>query len=209
MGYVIGAIAGVAAGVICVVFVGGVAGIAAGLIAAALLYLGLGALLKPERRLGGVIASSLPDGEAAATRIDAAHELMRGIQHRRAKMRDAAVAHEADDLVQDIGRLVAYVEGQPAAYRCLAHVLSTYAEQCTQMLDGYLSVERSGVPEMMQQGREDAIEALCALQGAVQGELARATGAKASQLEASSEAIQRLIEMDGHKPDAPAEGNTR
>ena len=68
------------------------------------------------------------------------------------------------------------------------------------MLDGYLGVERLSTPELVAGAREDAIEGLCALSGAAQGELARATGAKATEVEASSEAIQRLIEMDGYAP---------
>ena len=188
MGYVLGAFLGVVAGAACIVAVGGVVGIVAGLAAAALLYVGVGPLLKPERKLGGVVASMLPDGEAATERIDAARELDR----------------ETEDLQHDIQALIACVEEQPATYRRLAHFLSTYGEQCVRMLDGYLSVERLATPELVHGAREDAIEALCALQGAAQGELTRATGAKAADLEASSEAIKRLMEMDGYRPDEPA-----
>lgn len=204
MGYVLGAFLGVVAGAACIVAVGGVVGIVAGLAAAALLYVGVGQLLKPERKLGGVVASMLPDGEAATERIDAARELDRQIGRRRAKICDAQVGRETEDLQHDIQALIACVEEQPATYRRLAHFLSTYGEQCVRMLDGYLSVERLATPELVHGAREDAIEALCALQGAAQGELARATGAKAADLEASSEAIKRLMEMDGYRPDEPA-----
>ncbi|MDM8162799.1 hypothetical protein [Collinsella intestinalis] len=205
MGYVLGAVIGVAAGVACVVALGGVAGIVAGLAAAALLYLGVGQLLKPERKLGGVIASMLPDGEAATRRIDEARDLMHAVSARRERISDAAVLREIDDLLRDIEALVACVEAQPSTYRRLAHFLSTYRDQCVRMLDGYLGVERLSTPELVAGAREDAIEGLCALSGAAQGELARATGAKATEVEASSEAIQRLIEMDGYAPDAPAD----
>lgn len=205
MGYVLGAVIGVAAGVACVVALGGVAGIVAGLAAAALLYLGVGQLLKPERKLDGVIASMLPDGEAATQRIDEARDLMRAVSARRERISDAAVLREIDDLLRDIEALVACVEAQPSTYRRLAHFLSTYRDQCVRMLDGYLGVERLSTPELVAGAREDAIEGLCALSGAAQGELVRATGAKATEVEASSEAIQRLIEMDGYAPDAPAD----
>ena len=197
MGYVLGAFLGVVAGAACIVAVGGVVGIVAGLAAAALLYVGVGQLLKPERKLGGVVASMLE-------RIDAARELDRQIGRRRAKICDAQVGRETEDLQHDIQALIACVEEQPATYRRLAHFLSTYGEQCVRMLDGYLSVERLATPELVHAAREDAIEALCALQGTAQGELARATGAKAADLEASSEAIKRLMEMDGYRPDEPA-----
>ena len=202
MGYVLGAVVGVACGVACIVAVGGAAGVAAGLVVAALLYVGIGTLLKPERRLGGVAASMLPNGEAAADRVAAARALQAELEKRRSQVRDAEVLRQVDELLHDIDALIACVEEQPGTYRRLAHFLSTYAEQCTRMLDGYLSVEKLGTRKMRADAREDALEALGALQGAAQGELARATGAKAAELEASSEAIKRLMEMDGYVPDA-------
>ena len=212
MGYVLGAMVGVAGGVACMVAVGGAAGLAVGLAVAALLYVGLGALLKPERKLGGVVASMLPNGEAAADRVAAARQLQDALAERRGRVGDAEVLRQIDELVCDIGALIACVEDQPGTYRRLAHFLSTYAEQCVRMLDGYLSVEKLGTQKMRAEARDDALEALGALQGAAQGELARATGAKASELEASSDAIKRLMEMDGYTPDArdaAAEGGTR
>lgn len=201
MGYIVGAIAGVAAGVACVLAVGGIPGVISGLAVAALLYIGTGQLLKPERRLAGVAASMLPDGEAASERIDAAYELVRAISARRGRVRDGRVAREIDDLVRDIQALIACVEEQPATYRRLAHFLSTYADQCLRMLDGYLGVERLGTSVLLEDAHEDALEALAALQGVAQGELARATGRRAAEVETSSEAIVRLMEMDGYRPD--------
>lgn len=201
MGYIVGAIAGVAAGVACVLAVGGIPGVISGLAVAALLYIGTGQLLKPERRLAGVAASMLPDGEAASERIDAAYELVRAISARRGRVRDGRVAREIDDLVRDIQALIACVEEQPATYRRLAHFLSTYADQCLRMLDGYLGVERLGTSALLEDAHEDALEALAALQGVAQGELARATGRRAAEVETSSEAIVRLMEMDGYRPD--------
>lgn len=208
MGYVVGAIAGIAAGIACAVFIGGALGLAVGVAVAGLLYVGVGALLRPERRLAGVAASMLPEGDAAVEKIDAAHRLVREIGTRRGKIRDAAINREVDDLLRDISALVTAVEEQPAIYRRLGHFLSTYADQCVRMLDGYLAVERLSTPELLRGAHADALEALAALQGAAKGELARATGAKASELEASSEAIKRLMEMDGYKPDAPADATS-
>lgn len=204
VGYIVGAIAGVVAGIACAALVGGIGGIVAGACVAGLLYVGVGELSRPERRLAGVAASMVPDGDAAVERIDAAHRLVREIGARRGKIRDAAVNREVDDLMGDIGALIASVEMQPASYRRLAHFLSTYAEQCVRMLDGYLAVERLSTPELLEEAHKDALAALAALQGAAKGELARTAGAKASELESSSEAIVRLMEMDGYAPDAPA-----
>ena len=47
MGYVVGAIAGIAAGIACAVFIGGALGLAVGVAVAGLLYVGVGALLRP------------------------------------------------------------------------------------------------------------------------------------------------------------------
>lgn len=201
MGYVVGGVVGVVVGVACVLVVGGVPGIVAGAAVAALLYLGLGELLKPEARLGGMIASMLPDGEAAVARVEEARELSREMRLRGSKVRRPEVSSEVEQLAHDIDALVACVEEQPSCHRRLGHFLSTYAEQCVGLLDGYLSVERLGTPELRDQAAEDAVEALNAVQGAAQGELARATGVKATQVEASSDAIRRLMEMDGHRPD--------
>lgn len=209
MSYIVGALLGMAAGITCVVLVGGVMGIVAGLAVAALLYIGVGELLKPERRLGGMVARLIPDGEAAVERVDAGRALVRELTARRRVMRDEAVARELDDLIGDIEALIACVEAQPRTYRRLAHFLATYEEQTLKMLDGYLSVEALNTPVLLRQGREDALEALQALQGVAQGELARAGGAKAAELEVSSDAIQRLMEMDGYTPDENETADTR
>ena len=211
MGYAVGAVLGVAAGVACVWAVGGVAGIACGLAVAALLYLGVGWLLRPEARLGGVVASMLPNGEAALARVEQARSLVAELDRRGADVADAGVAREVRQLSGDVGALVSLVEDQPGAYRRLAHFLTTYSEQCVRLLDGYLSVERHGTPDMRARAAADALEALAALQGAAQGELARASGARAAEVGAASDAITRLMEMDGYRPDArdeaaPAQG---
>ena len=201
MSYIAGALIGMAAGITCVVLVGGMMGVVVGLLAAALLYIGVGELFKPERRLGGMLARLIPDGEAAVERVDAGRALVRELTARRRAIRDEAVSRELTDLIGDIEALIACVEAQPRTYRHLAHFLATYEEQTLKMLDGYLSVERLNTPALMRQGREDALEALQALQGVAQGELARAGGVKAAELEVSSDAIQRLMEMDGYTPD--------
>lgn len=198
--YVIGAAAGVVAGLACVFVVGGVVGIVAGVAVAVLLYFGVGRLLAPEAKLGNVAASLVPNGEAAASKIFEARALADKVQQLGHRAHSSDVHGETDELAADIRKLACYVEKQPATYGRLSHFLATYGEACTSVLENYLAVEVTGTAES--RGHTDVIEALNALEGAAQGELQRAAGAKVAELSADSDAVRRLMEMDGYSSDA-------
>lgn len=201
MSYVIGAIAAVVAGLACIWFIGGIAGIVAGVVVAALLYVGLGRLLAPEAKLGDVAASMVPNGEAAAAQVGAARALEGAVKALGERAASGDVRVEASQLAEDLERLAAYVERQPATYRRLSHYLSTYGEQCTSVLQNYLTVEHAVTGEDAQKAHADVIEAMNSLQGAAQGELKRAMGSKVAELKADSDAVRRLMEMDGYTAD--------
>lgn len=209
MSFVVGAIAGVAAGLACIWFVGGVPGIVAGVVVAALLYVGVGKLLTPELKLGDVAASMVPDGEEAASRIAEARKLAGQVRKLGARAASSDVRGEAEQLAADLERLAAYVERQPATYRRLSRYLATYGDQCSSVLENYLLIEsadgtgpgrRAGADAA--QAHADVIEAMNSLEGAAQGELKRAMGAKVAELSADSDAVRRLMEMDGYTADA-------
>lgn len=202
MSYVVGAILGVVGGLACVWVIGDTVGIVAGLGVAALLYLGVGRLFAPEAQLGDVAASLVPNGETVATRIAEARELEDKVRKLGARAGSHDVRAEATQLVDDVERLTAYVEKQPATYRRLAHFLSTYGKQCSSVLENYLAIERAATGDAAVRAHADVVEALNALQGAAQGELARVTGSKAAELSADSDAVKRLMEMDGYTADA-------
>lgn len=198
-----------AVGIALVVLVPGVTGIVSGIAVATLLYLGLPLVLKPQARLGGVVASALPDGEAAAARVEEANRLLDQVDSLATEVRNADVRREVAELGQDVRALVSYVERRPRTYRRLAHFLSTYGEQCLSMLRGYRSVEAAATGEELARAESDALRALNDLQGVAQGELRRAMGTETTELSADSEAIRRLMEMDGYGPDEAGadEGN--
>jgi hypothetical protein len=208
MRFVIAGIAAVIAGVACVLAISGVVGIACGAVVAALVYVGVGMLLKPETRLGGVVASMLPHGEEAAARIEDARTLEVELDRLAREVHDSEVRTEIAELKGDIENLAAFTEKQPSSYRRLAHFMNVYGEQCMPMLRGYLTMEGAGTgtAATCAQARSDAIEGLNALEGAAQGELKRAMGGKATELSASSDAIRRLTELDGYQTDARTAG---
>ena len=127
---------------------------------AVLLYLGLPLVLKPQARPGNVVASTLPDGEAAATRVADAKSLPRDIAQIESSVRNQAVRRQVGQLHEDIKALVSYVQRRPQSYRHLSHFLSTNAQQCLHVLRGYLSVEASAAPQAMARAVADAQQAL-------------------------------------------------
>ena len=223
MSYVAGAIAGIAGGLACILVIGGIPGVVAGAVVAALLYVGVGKLLTPELRLGDVAAGLVPNGEEAAARVAEARKLAGRVRKLGARAASEDVRGEAEQLAADLECLTSYVERQPATYRRLTHYLSTYGEQCSSVLENYLLIEgagtaapvraggaarggssRGGFPardDSAAQAHADVIEALNALEGAAQGELKRAMGAKVAELSADSDAVRRLMEMDGYTAD--------
>lgn len=208
MGYVVSAVVAVAAGAACVWLLPGVWGVVAGVVAAALLYFGVGALLKPEPKLGDVAARLVPQGETAAEKVAQARQLSHELRDLEGRLSHADVRREVGELADDVDRLAAYVEKTPGSWRHLSHYLATYAAQCSSVLRAYAGVEATGDTPATAQAHADILEALAALQGAAQGDLNRAMGTQAAELASGSDAIVRLMEMDGYKPDtsgAPAE----
>ncbi|MGN0055151.1 MAG: hypothetical protein ACI360_01755 [Atopobiaceae bacterium] len=127
---------------------------------AVLLYLGLPLVLKPQARLGNVVASSMPGGEAAASRVADAKSLLRDIAQIESDVRNQAARRQAGQLHGGIKALVSYVQRRPQSYRHLSHFLSTYAQQCLQLPRGYLSLEASAAPQAMARAVADAQQAL-------------------------------------------------
>lgn len=206
MSYAISGVLAAVLGVLVIVLVGGPVGLVAGAVSAALMYLGMGRLLRPEARLGGVVASMLPDGEAALAKVTEARGLLDRLRAMAPRVRQPQVRSEVSQLVTDIENLVAYVERQPNTYRRLSHFMATYGPQCDRVVSGYLSLEGGGSEAVASGARADAISALNALEGAAQGELQRAMGAKVAELSADSDAVRRLMEMDGYRSDAREAG---
>lgn len=203
MRYLLSAVLAFAGGIACVLMVPGIAGIISGAVVAAMLYVGLSLVLRPQARLGGVVASLLPNGEEAARRIEDARNLENQIDEVAADIDNRQVLAEIAELKEGIERLVGYTETHPASFRRLSHFLNTYAEQCVSMLRGYRSLEQSARGETLNRAVEDALSGLGDLQGVVAGELERAMGSEASELSSDSDAIRRLMEMDGYTSDDP------
>lgn len=199
---IVGAVAAIVGGLACIHFFGGVVGTISGVAVAVLLYLGIGMLLEPQAKLGGIVASDIPDGEVAAACVSQAQELCSQLQELSASVRDAQVRAEIGDLVHDIEALAGYVEKQPSAHRRLSHFLNVYGDQCVPMMRGYMSVESGSGTESFDEAHKNVVEALDVLEGAAQGELERAMTGKVTELSAGTESIRRLLEMDGYSVDA-------
>lgn len=203
LGTLLGIAAGLALGGAVVWLVPGLPGVVAGMAAAALGYLGVSLLATPERRLGGQAASLLPNGEAISAKLDEAQVVMRKLDRAAGRTRDAKVRKALGRLSQALGKLVAYVQDNPSAYRPLAHWLNTYADQCDSVLQSWSQLEASGDAQNTREGRDDVLLALEGLATAAEGELGQATDAHVAQLEASQEAIRRLAAMDGYDAASP------
>lgn len=55
---------------------------------------------------------------------------------------------------------MSYVQRRPQSYRHLSHFLSTYSQQCLQVLRGHLSAEASAASQAMARAVADAQQAL-------------------------------------------------
>ena len=205
MAVILGIVAGLALGAIAIWLLPGVPGIIVGMVVAALGYIGVSSLLTPERRLGGIAASLLPNGEAASQALDEAAQLSKRLRKLADRMREPDVKSAALALLEAIGKLSAYVESDPSSYRRLAHFLNTYGDQCENAMSGWLSLEATGDERHIAEAKDDQVIALRGLTAAAKGSLGQVADAHASQIEASQEAIRRLLALDGYDVDgAPA-----
>ncbi|NMN00843.1 hypothetical protein G1C96_1422 [Bifidobacterium sp. DSM 109958] len=183
---------------------GGVPGAVVAMVAAVGGYIGVSALTAPERRLGTVIASALPNGQKAVAAVDAANAMLMRVQASARRLRDVGVRREADDFIAATRDLVAYVTQNPGAYPTLQHYVNVYGDQTARLLDSYAEVEASGARDQIADARRETVEALQVLEQTAAGELSRAVKAKTLGIAADSEAIQRLARMDGYDvADAP------
>lgn len=180
---------------------GGVVGLVVAVVLAALGYVAASTLTEPERRIGKMLASALPNGQKAADAIDAANARLNNINMLARQVRDPVVRKEANDFVVATQDLVKYVTRDPSAYQTLRHYITVYGEQTEKLLRSYVDVESSGAHDQIAKARQETIEALQVLEQTAAGELSRAVSSKTLGIAADSDAIQRLARMDGYDTD--------
>lgn len=180
---------------------GGVVGLVVAVVLAALGYVAASTLTEPERRIGKMLASALPNGQKAADAIDAANARLNNINMLTRQVHDPVVRKEANDFVVATQDLVKYVTRDPSAYQTLRHYITVYGEQTEKLLRSYVDVESSGAHDQIAKARQETIEALQVLEQTAAGELSRAVSSKTLGIAADSDAIQRLARMDGYDTD--------
>ncbi|MDB6591417.1 hypothetical protein PMO97_00235 [Bifidobacterium longum] len=175
---------------------GGVPGLIVAVVLAALGYIAASTLTEPERRIGKMLVSALPNGQKTADTIDAANARLNSIAMLTKQVRDPAVKAEANDFIAATKDLVQYVTRDTSAYPTLRHYITVYGEQTEKLLRSYVDVESSGARDQIATARIETIEALQVLEQTAAGELSRAVSAKTLGITADSDAIQRLARMD-------------
>lgn len=183
---------------------GGVPGLIVAVVLAALGYIAASTLTEPERRIGKMLVSALPNGQKTADTIDAANARLNSIAMLTKQVRDPAVKAEANDFIAATKDLVQYVTRDTSAYPTLRHYITVYGEQTEKLLCSYVDVESSGARDQIATVRIETIEALQVLEQTAAGELSRAVSAKTLGITADSDAIQRLARMDGYDDVAPS-----
>lgn len=184
---------------------GGVIGLVLALVCAVLGYVAGSILFQPERRLGKVVVSALPNGQQAADAIDEANRLLARVNKLTSQIYDPRVRAEANDFLAATNDLTRYVATDTGAYATLRHYTNVYGEQTVKLLKNYLDVERSGAHDQIATAQHETVEALQVLEQAAAGELSRAVSSKTLGIAADSEAIQRLASMDGYEKDPDAD----
>ncbi|TPF78466.1 MULTISPECIES: hypothetical protein [unclassified Bifidobacterium] len=183
---------------------GGVVGVGVAVVLAGLGYVAASTLTEPERRIGKMLASALPNGQKAADTIDAANARLKSISALTAQVRDPYVRAEANDFIVATRDLVNYVTRDTSAYQTLRHYITVYGEQTEQLLRSYIDVESSGAHDQIAKARTETIEALQVLERTAAGELSRAVSSKTLGIAADSDAIQHLARMDGYDTETAA-----
>lgn len=78
---------------------GGVPGLIVAVVLTALGYIAASTLTEPERRIGKMLVSALPNGQKTADTIDAANAQLNSIAMLTKQVRDPAVKAEANDFI--------------------------------------------------------------------------------------------------------------
>lgn len=78
---------------------GGVPGLIVAVVLASLGYIAASTLTEPERRIGKMLVSALPNGQKTADTIDAANAQLNSIAMLTKQVRDPAVKAEANDFI--------------------------------------------------------------------------------------------------------------
>ena len=76
-----------------------ICGFVVGLLLAGLGYIAASTLTEPERRIGKMLVSALPNGQKTADTIDAANAQLNSIAMLTKQVRDPAVKAEANDFI--------------------------------------------------------------------------------------------------------------
>lgn len=128
---------------------GGVPGLIVAVVLAALGYIAASTLTEPERRIGKMLVSALPNGQKTADTIDAANARLNSIAMLTKQVRAPAVKAEANDFIAATKDLVQYVTRDTSAYPTLRHYITVYGEQTEKLLRSYVDVESSGARDQI------------------------------------------------------------
>ncbi|PLS30121.1 hypothetical protein Uis1B_2048 [Bifidobacterium margollesii] len=182
---------------------GDLIGLGVSVVVAVLGYVGVSYLTAPERKIGHLLASAIPNGQQAADTLDQARSCVADLQRLIARTLDPQVRKEADDIVVATEALIRFVEANPSSYDTLRHFINVYGGQSLKLLRGYVDVEHAGAADQTMRAKGETIEALQVLEKTAAGELSHAVEAKRLALSADSDAIVRLASMDGYSADEP------
>lgn len=172
--------------------------------------LGIGFMLtkmyEPARSKGeapstvSAVGNALSAGKKnAASKLEAGENFLSMLSNRQLFVKDPEVHGEIGQLIDAVTILHSYVIAHPAEYQAMGSFLASYGAQTEQILTGYVTIETYGGD--VASAKKNVVSALNSLEGAAKGALSKINSEQGTSIEASSEAINRLVSMQGYKPD--------
>lgn len=193
--------AGIATAVSCAVFLLLLAigwnPLAAGILSV-FLYFGLGLLLKPRRRLGGIDIEKIQGGEELQRLIDEAQKDLKQIGKAARSITNMKTREDAEALEEEGRRILTYLEENPEKIGMARRFFTYYLDTAAGLLERYIQLQETGLhtPEV-KEALDRTAGALPVLNQAFEKQFTRFMEGELLDVEAEISLLENTLKMEG------------
>ena len=173
-----------------------------GLVIAVLLavgiYFGLFFFLKPNRKIAGIDAESVPGGEALLQMLDEGEADLRSLAASARAVSDPAVRREAEALCDTGRRILDYLNENPEKIKSARRFFTYYLDISSKLLNRYVEFQETGLrSEEVRDILKQTAEAIPVLTRAFENQFTHLMQGELMDVEADIELLKSTLKMEG------------
>ena len=167
---------------------------------AVLLYFGLGLLLKPRKKLGGIDIEKIQGGEELQRLLDEAKKDMKQIGKAAREITNIKAREDAQALEACGKRILVYLQENPEKISMARRFFTYYLDTAAKLVERYVDFQNTGLrSEEVKDILRKTAEALPVLSRAFERQFTNLMQGELMDVEADIDLLKSTLEMEGGK----------